>query len=59
MVTFNIVKQNENRIGIFFTGDDMQSTIFLTAKEFMLLMSKMFYYRDEHKEEIQKQLVIS
>ena len=56
MITSNITKVNKNRIVINFTDDNLQSTIFLTAKEFMELMGKMFDYRDSNKEELKEVL---
>jgi len=54
MTNFSINKSSNNRIGISFSQDDAQTTIFVSNKEFILLMGKMFDYRDAHIDELKK-----
>ena len=56
MISSSITKVNKNRVAINFQDDNIQSIIFLTTREFMELMVKMFDYRDNNKEEIKEVL---
>ena len=54
MTTFSVNKSSNDRIGISFSQDNAQTTIFVTAAEFVLLMGKMLDYKDAHIEELKK-----
>lgn len=54
MTTFSVNKSSNDRIGISFSQDNAQTTIFVTNAEFVLLMGKMLDYKDAHIEELKK-----
>lgn len=52
--TTSVTPAAGQRVGISFSTDVAQTTVFLTQLEFMELMGKMFDYRDAHKDELQE-----
>ena len=50
----SVNKGMAGRIGISFTTDDSQITVFLNHKEFLTLLGKMLDYRDEYRTEFER-----
>lgn len=50
--TFSFNKLNKDRIALNIVTDNMQSLVFLTRAEFLMLFAKMFDYRDANVDEL-------